>query len=248
MKICIAQTKSLKGKIHRNIQNHLRLIEYAIELEASLIMFPELSITSYEPKMGKELAVNIMDSIFNPFQTMSDDNDLVIGIGMPVRTDDGINIGMFVFQPHIKRMVYSKQILHPDEQPYFVGGKEHTTLNVKGNSIAVGICYETLQRQHFLQANEMGADIYIASVAKSMDGIDKAYLYFSKISNEFATPVLMSNCVGHCDHFLSIGQSAVWNKKGELIKKLDEENQGVLIYDTKSEKVESHQIIYKKRE
>ena len=52
----------------------------------------------------------------------------------------------------------------------------------------------------------------------------------------------MSNCVGYCDNFLSVGQSAVWNKNGELIEHLDNENQGILIYNTESETTEIHQL------
>lgn len=65
MKICLAQTKSEKGKVMKNIQNHLELVERAIELKSDLIVFPELSITNYEPELANELATDINNSIFN---------------------------------------------------------------------------------------------------------------------------------------------------------------------------------------
>ena len=37
------------------------------------------------------------------------------------------------------------------------------------------------------------------------------------------------------------GKSAFWNKNGELIKQLDDQNQGILIYDTEYEQAEIHQ-------
>lgn len=246
MRICIAQTQSLKGEVHKNIQNHLQIIERAVKSNSDLVIFPELSITGYEPDLAKELATNIDHAIFNPFQVLSDKNEITIGIGMPTNTIDGIHISMLIFQPNKKNLVYSKQILHSDELPYFVCGNYQTSLNIKGTKIAVGICYETLQREHFLKAKEDDADIYVASVAKPKKGIEKAYLHLPKIANEFNTPILMSNSVGHCDNFLSIGQSTVWNKKGELIKQLDDTNQGILIYDTELETVEIHQLKIKK--
>jgi predicted amidohydrolase len=238
MKICIAQTKSLKGKVNTNIKNHLKMIERAIESNSELVFFPELSITGYEPTLAKELATNVENSVFNPFQELSDKNNITIGIGMPTKDIDGINISMIIFQPKEKRIVYSKQMLHSDELPYFICGTKQIFLNIKSQKIAIGICYETLQREHFLYANQNGADIYIASVAKSENGVKKAFSYFPKVSNEFNTPILMANCVGNCDNFLSFGQSAVWNKKGEIIEQLDNENQGLLIYDTESETTE----------
>lgn len=241
MKICIAQTRSLKGKVHQNIQNHLRIIERAIASKTEVVIFPELSIIGYEPDLAKGLATNVENSIFNPFQKLSDKNEITIGIGMSTNAMDGINISMLIFQPNKKRMVYSKQMLHADELAYFVCGTNQTFLNIKGKKIAIGICYETLQREHFLSAEQNGADIYIASVAKSKGGIEKAYSHFPKIANEFNTPILMSNCVGFCDNFLSVGQSAVWNKNGKLIEQLDNENQGILIYDTALETAEIYQ-------
>ncbi|MEO9571929.1 MAG: GNAT family N-acetyltransferase [Polaribacter sp.] len=241
MKICIAQTKSEKRKVQKNIQNHLQIIELGIKSNADLVIFPELSITNYEPNFAKEFATEIESSIFNPFQELSNNNEVTIGIGVPTKASDGINISMLIFQPNKKRVVYSKQKLHSDELPYFVCGKDPIVLNIKGKNIAIGICYETLQREHFLNANKKGADIYIASVAKPKGGIEKAYKHFPKISREFRTPILMSNCVGYCDNFMSVGKSAVWNKNGELIKLLDSENQGILIYDTETELVKINQ-------
>ncbi|WP_445749234.1 GNAT family N-acetyltransferase [Polaribacter sp.] len=248
MKICIAQTNSEKGNIQRNIENHLEFIERAIKLKADLILFPELSITNYEPDLAKELATEIESNIFSPFQEISNTNKITIGIGMPTKSLEGINISMLIFQPNKEKTVYSKQMLHTDELPYFVCGKNQTFLTINGVKIAIGICYETLQREHFLNAKNQGTDIYIASVAKSKGGIEKAYRHFPQIANEFNTPILMSNCVGHCNNFMSVGQSAVWNKKGELIEQLDTNNQGLLIYDTQTEQTEKEQLNIEKGE
>ncbi|MDH5694957.1 MAG: carbon-nitrogen hydrolase family protein [Gammaproteobacteria bacterium] len=242
MKISIAQTESLKGKVQENILNHLRMVERAIKSDSDLIIFPELSITNYEPDLAKELATGIEDVIFSPFQELSDKNEISIGIGMPTESADGINISMLIFQPNKKRVVYSKQMLHSDELPYFVCGNDQTILNIKGKKIAIGICFETLQKEHFVNVHQKGADIYIASVAKPKRGIEKAYKHFPNIAKEFKTPILMSNCVGLCDNFISVGQSAAWNKKGQIIGQLDSQNQGLLFYDVMSELTEIDQL------
>lgn len=242
MKICIAQTKSEKGNIQWNVENHLEFVERAINLKADLIVFPELSITNYEPDLAKELVTEIESNIFNPFQEISNKNEITIGIGMPTKASEGIHISMLIFQPNKERAIYSKQMLHSDERPYFVCGKNQTYLTINGVKIAIGICYETLQWEHFLNAKDQGADIYIASVAKPNGGIEKAYKHFPQIADKFNTPILMSNCVGHCDNFMSVGQSAVWNKKGELTEQLDANNQGLLTYDTKTEQTEKEQL------
>ncbi len=236
MKICIAQTQSLRGQVQENIKNHLKIIKSAIQWNIDLIVFPELSITSYEPHLAKELAIELEDIRLNSFQKLSDKNEITIGIGVPTKDYNGIHISMLIFQPNRQRTVYSKEILHIDELPYFTSGiNSQQLLNVKGKKIAIGICYETLKREHFIKAKENKAEIYIASVAKPDRGTNKAYLHFSIISKEFKTPILMSNCVGYCDNFLSNGRSSVWNQKGELISELDTINQGIIVYDTEIE-------------
>ena len=71
MKICIAQTCSTSGNIQENIKNHLSLVERALEFNADMMFFPELSITNYEPRLAKMLSKNINDSEFEPFQELS---------------------------------------------------------------------------------------------------------------------------------------------------------------------------------
>ncbi len=237
MKICLAQIKSEKGNVSKNIQGHLAFIERAIELNADLIVFPELSITNYEPELANELAADINDEIFNPFQELSDKSKITIGLGMPTKANDGINISMLIFQPHQERIVYSKCLLHPDEFPYFASGNNQPSLRINGKNIALGICYETLQKEHFIKAKNNNAAIYIASVAKPHRGTDKAYLHFPSIAKEFETPILMCNSIGSSDNFVANGLSAIWNKKGELLGQLGEEKQGLLIYDIETEKI-----------
>lgn len=238
MRICIAQTKSEKGKVEENIENHLVLIKHAIKSNSDLIIFPELSITNYEPELANELATDLEDCIFDPFQDLSNKNQITIGIGMPTKSFDGINISMLIFQPNQKRTIYSKRLLHSDELPYFVSSNNQPFLNIKEKNIGLGICYETLQREHFIVAKENNADIYVASVSKPERGTDKAYIYFPSIAKEFETPILMANSVGYSDNFLSNGLSSIWNRKGELVGQLDKENQGLLIYDTESDLIE----------
>ncbi|NRD19474.1 GNAT family N-acetyltransferase [Winogradskyella eckloniae] len=241
MKICLAQVKSEKGKVQENIQNHLKFIERAILLNADLIIFPELSITNYEPRLAKALSTDVENSIFNPFQHLSDHNHITIGIGMPTKATDGIHISMLIFQPNKQRTVYSKNLLHSDELPYFISSNNQPTLTIKGQKIALGICYETLQRAHFIKAKENNADLYVASVAKPKRGTNQAYLHFSAIAKEFKTPILMCNSIGYSDNFMSNGLSAVWNSNGERINQIDAINQGLLIYDSDTEYTEVFQ-------
>lgn len=235
MKIAVAQTRPFKGDIEKNIQAHLRLIEQAVAHSADAIFFPELSLTGYEPALAKRLAMRVEEKRLNIFEEISVAQDITIGVGLPINSPSGILIGLLIFQPGKARKLYSKKFLHVDELPWFVNGPEQVHLNIKGKKINPAICYESLLYEHAEAAFKNGVGIYVASVAKSAVGVQKAFRHYPKIAAQFATPVLMANCVGFCDNFESAGNTAAWNSKGELIGQLDAASEGILVFDTQTE-------------
>ncbi|RYU93014.1 carbon-nitrogen hydrolase family protein [Emticicia agri] len=231
MKIGLAQSKSVKGDIQANIENHLRLIEQALAQKADAVFFPELSLTGYEPELAAVLATTPEDVRFAVFQQMSDAHTLTIGVGMPIRTAKGIQITLLVFQPHQSLQTYAKQQLHADELPYFIAGDKQLLLWPDTLKVAPAICYESLQISHAESANALGAQVYLTSVAKSQKGIDKARTHYPLIARQYEMPVLMVNGVGYCDNFESAGNSGFWNSKGELVAALDNGSEGVLVVE-----------------
>lgn len=235
MKIGIAQISPKRGDIEKNIALHKEMIHLAKEKEVNAIFFSELSITGYEPELASVLKVHPSDKRFEIFQKISNEEGITIGIGVPTESEEGANISMLLFEPQNSLQIYSKQILHEDEKPYFKEGNAQVILNLKRYKIAPAICYESLQMEHLENAIHKGAEIYVASVAKSQKGIDKANDYFPKVAKEKSIPILMANCVGFCDNFQSIGQSSIWNRQGILMEQLNESEEGILIYDTETE-------------
>lgn len=237
MNICITQTKPIKGNIEANIEAHKKFIELALTLNADAIFFPELSLTGYEPELAKKLATNHDDNRLDIFQEISDKKNIVIGLGLPTATESKIRISMIIFEPNKTRQTYSKQQLHSDEFPYFKNGDGQVIIETNDKNIAPAICYESLQQTHSENAFRLGAEVYLASVAKPANGVKKAFEYYPNIAKEYSMPVLMANCVGFCDNFLSVGQSAVWTKEGKLAGHLNDQNEGILLFDTETEEV-----------
>lgn len=237
MKIAVAQTRSIKGDITANIETHKKLIGLAISYKVDTIFFPELSLTGYEPELAKNVATTQDDKKFDDFQEISNKNKITIGVGIPTKSKSGIKISIIIFQPGTPRQTYSKQQLHSDEFPYFVNGEKQIILTVDNIKIAPAICYESLQTNHSEIANKLGAEIYVACVAKSQNGIDKALTYYPEIAKKFLMPVLMSNCIGYCDNFQSVGKTSVWTKQGNLVGQLNDKLEGILIFDTETEEV-----------
>jgi predicted amidohydrolase len=239
MKICIAQIKPANGDVSANIEAHKRFIELAFTNNAEAIFFPELSLTGYEPELAKKLAIHQNDNCLDTFQEISDRSKIIIGLGLPTTSGSEIRISMIIFEPDKPRSFYSKQELHSDELSFFVNGVEQVIIKTENVNIAPAICYESILSTHCENAVKLGANVYLASVAKSKIGITKAYEHYPKVAKQYSMPVLMANCIGFCDNFLSVGKSAVWTKQGKLAGKLDEETEGILIFDTETEEVVS---------
>jgi predicted amidohydrolase len=238
MRISVAQTNPVKGDIEQNIINHKRLIGLAVSHNAGIIVFPELSLTGYEPSLAKKSATTKDDPRFDDFQATSNAKNIVIGIGIPTKQPNGICISMILFQPNRERVIYSKKYLHADEEPYFVPGENFPVLRMGTLNIGLAICYELSIALHAENAFQHGADIYIASVAKSAAGTEKAFKVLSEISKKYNAPVLYSNCIGLNDNFIASGQSAIWDSKGELVQQADNTTEGILIFDTDTEQYE----------
>lgn len=242
MKICVAQTRPVTGDIQRNIQNHKQLIALAISNEADAIFFPELSLTGYEPTLAKELAIDQDDRRLDDFQTISNTHQLTIGVGVPTKNSAGICISMVIFQPYKARQTYSKQYLHPDEEPYFIGGQNFTGLVVKKNNIGLAICYELSVPEHSENAFLSGAEIYVASVAKFVKGIDKAQNSLSDIAQRYSMTVLMSNSIGQADGDEFAGKTSIWNKQGKLVGQINDKIEGILLIDTDTQEIFEKEI------
>lgn len=236
MKIALAQITSQKGDLQANSTHHKKLIKLAIKKSAATIIFPELSITGYEPSLAKDLAVNDNATVFGDFQNLSDNNNITIGFGIPTKQKEGICISMLLFSPNQVLQVYSKKYLHADEEPFFISGKNETIF-IKNTKIALAICYELSVKEHAASAIEKGANMYLASVAKTADGVKKAHQRLAQIAKTYKIPVLMVNSIGPNDDFISAGQSAIWDATGSLIGHLSDTDEGLLIFDTKTSKV-----------
>jgi predicted amidohydrolase len=237
LKIAVAQTRPVTGDIQRNIGHHINLIDLATSNGAECIIFPELSLTGYEPRLAKELATDADDKRFNDLQRISDAAQITIGVGVPTKNNGAICISLIIFQPYQSRLVYSKKYLHPDEDEFFVSGQNFACLNFGKTNIAIAICYELSVPEHAENAHKEGGTIYIASVAKSAEGVEKASKRLAAIAQQYSMTVLMSNSVGYCDNFQSAGKTGIWNSKGLLVSQLNSESEGILIVDIDTQEI-----------
>jgi predicted amidohydrolase len=161
-----------------------------------------------------------------------------IGAGLPTINGNGLSISMILFRPNKPRLVYSKRYLHPDEDEFFIPGRNFPSLSINDMTIGIAICYELSIPDHSLAASSSGAEIYIASVAKFAKGVETARKTLSDIAGRYSMPAIMVNAIGPADNGTCTGNTSAWNKSGQLIGQLSDSCEGMLIYNTISGEVE----------
>jgi predicted amidohydrolase len=237
MRICIGQTKPYKGDIDKNIERHKMFLKIAVSRNINIMIFPELSLTGYEPELAKDLATTQDDKRLDIFQKISNINNVVIGVGLPTRKNDDIFISMVIFQPNKDRFTYSKQYLYPTEIGYFTPGQKQIYLKIGDNIIVPAICYELSIPEHSQKAHENNVNIYIASVLNSVNGIDSDIKKLSSIAINYNMTVFMSNYIGQSGGYQCAGKTSIWNNHGDIVGQLNDKNEGLLIFDTETKEV-----------
>jgi predicted amidohydrolase len=232
MRIALAQLASLRADIAGNLARHEQFVQRAAVQGAEMIVFPELSLTQYEPTIAADVVMTPDDARLQGLQTLADSHEMTICVGVPLRSEAGVIIGMLMFAPGKVPQVYSKRYLHEDELPYFAPGHGGALIESPHGDIAFAICYEISVPQHAQDAHAAGANMYIASVAKTPAGVVMAHERLSEIARTYGMTVLMANCVGECEGKPAGGKSAIWDARGERVVCLGESEEGLLIYDT----------------
>ena len=232
MKIALAQTRPFVGDIEKNVELHCRFVLEAVRGEAQAIVFPELSLTGYEPKLAQRLGVTSNDPRLKPLQKLCDAHSIVICAGVPTRASQKVHISALVFRPNEATQVYSKMFLHADELPTFEPGTSYNGRVGGANGFALAICYELSVPQHTELALGSETSAFVASVAKSQSGVDQAMKILSHIAQVHSIPVFMVNSVGPSDDFVADGRSAIWNSQGKLVVQMNSADQGLIVYDS----------------
>ena len=229
IKVGIAQTIAEKGNIEKNIENHLNFIENAIKNQIDLIIFPELSLTGYEPELSKELAINLTDKRLKILKQKSDENNITIIVGAPIKENKNVLIGAIIFSPNEITRVYTKHYLHEGEEKYFTSKEANIQLNIKGEKINIAICADISNFEHPKKAYTENCNLYLASVLVSKKGLEFDRNLLAKYAKEYNLSIMMSNFGGISGGYDCAGFSSVWNNTGELIGEIENNNEGLLI-------------------
>jgi len=95
----VAQTSSVRGDIEGNVKTHARFAEAAVRHDARLVVFPELSLTGYEPDTAATQAITTEDPRIKPLTDVTRKHDITIVAGAPYNSQRGLHIAALIIQP-----------------------------------------------------------------------------------------------------------------------------------------------------
>jgi predicted amidohydrolase len=217
--LAAAQTISIPGDVAANIQRHLAMMRAAAEQGVQWLVFPELSLTGYEPFLAADLAIAPESAVLAPLREMARELRLTAVVGMPVRLapQEGVLIGALVLGADGSVGVYTKQHLHSGEELAFAAGQGGEILEWEDERIALAVCADFSHASHPRRAAEASATVYAAGVLISEGGYATDSALLQGYAAEHGMLVLMANHGGPSGGWTCAGRSAIWTGDGNLL-------------------------------
>ncbi|WP_226646217.1 carbon-nitrogen hydrolase family protein [Microbulbifer variabilis] len=212
--VAAAQIPSLKGDVARNTKTHGDAIRRASENSVSLIVFPELSLTGYEPELAQDLAFSIDDERLRPLQKLAGQFNMYIVVGAPLKSDGLPKISAIVLSPDGNISSYSKINLHPGEEEYFQGGRDLKVVEICNHKIGIAVCADINNPMHIKEYAKLGVSVYVAGVLISEHGYTAETKKLADYAKRHNMLVSMANHNQLTGGWQPSGKSAAWCGKG----------------------------------
>ncbi|OGO91201.1 MAG: NAD+ synthase [Coxiella sp. RIFCSPHIGHO2_12_FULL_42_15] len=221
--VIAAQLNFLVGDIEGNTQLIINTAQKCkMELNADLVVFPELTITSYPPEdllFRPYLYKRVHEALFQLCQSIK---DICIIVGYPDQIDGKrYNMAAVIQDGEIKATYAKKELPNYtvfDEKRYFSSGDKTTIFKLKNTKIAIIICEDTWFDKPIQDCARAGADLII-SLNASPFALDKEYarrIMLEKQSKAAQLPIVYVNLVGGQDELVFDGGSMVFDATGKL--------------------------------
>ena len=162
--VAAAQPACAARDVAANAETHAAVVRAA---GARVVVFPELSLTGYEPDAP---AIDAADPRLAPLVTACAETGSLALVGAPVAGEAGReHIAMLAVDGAGAAVVYRKMWLGGSEPIRFSPGGAPTVLDVDGWRLGLAICKDTGIPQHASDSAALGMNAYVASVLESAE-------------------------------------------------------------------------------
>lgn len=227
LRIAIAQQNFLVGDVANNVSKIISIAEQARdELQADLVLFPELTLTGYPPE-DLLLRPGLQKRVLEGLETLKAVRGIAMVVGYPEVTDEcQYNSAGVIIDGKIET-VYRKQQLPNysifDEKRYFHAGTEATVFEFKGVRFAMSICEDMWHPGVMAQSGAAGAQLMLnlnASPFHINKWQEREAAMRARLA-EAAMPIVYCNLIGGQDELVFDGQSFVMDADGSVTQRAE---------------------------
>lgn len=227
--ISLAQIRSFRNALPQNLKRHQIFIEKAASKGAGLVVFPELSLTGYEPDLAQNSAIKPGDPLIDALQKLAKRNEIIIVAGAPVWHQKGILLASLIFYPDQTFDIYTKHFLHGGEDQYFIPGTRNPVIRMENETISLAICADLNYPELAERAALSGSTFYLVSAFITPEGYDKDSRLLQSYARQYKLNVGLINYSGPSGGIDSAGRTACWSDQGNLINQLSGGEEGLLM-------------------
>jgi len=236
LRIAMAQLNMLVGDIEGNADKVILAAERARdELQADVVVFPELTLTGYPPEdllLRPGLYTRVLAALQRVNQRI---RGIDIILGYPHAAAGGIYNAASLLRTDMTVATYHKQHLPNysvfDEKRYFAAGSEACVVEIKGVPVGLTICEDIWQPGSVAQACAAGARFIIninASPFHIYKGREREQAVRERVA-EGRVPVLYVNQVGGQDELVFDGGSFVMDSNGNITQQAPAFEEGLYL-------------------
>ncbi|WP_438826747.1 carbon-nitrogen hydrolase family protein [Pseudomonas koreensis] len=149
-----------------------------------LLLFPELSLTGYEPTLAKALAQDIDSPLLSSLRHLAREASMTTVVGLSLRrpSHDKPLISAFILHPDGSIGIHTKQHLHLGEEQYFSAGNGGDLILVADLPVALSVCADFSHPEHSSHAAKQAAQLYATSVLIGETGYSRDSLLLQNCS------------------------------------------------------------------
>ena len=229
LKIALAQTNFLVGNIAANVDNIIKAANYARdELNAELIVFPELTITGY-PAEDLLLRADFIAAANNAvYQLAEKITGIALVVGFPELDGDKLYNSAVVLHQGVMLARYRKQALPNygvfDEQRYFTAGNQPCVFEFNGTFIGLTICEDVWKSGIIDATKQAGAELLLTINASPFNSgkIHQREAIICRQVKAAQIPLVYVNQVGGQDELIFDGASFVADSQGDIVFRAEE--------------------------
>jgi predicted amidohydrolase len=207
--------------VQANVQAHLSMVQAAARHGVQLLVFPELSLTGYEPSLVAGHLLGADDAALAPLREAARAHGMALVAGAPVAPEVAGGrpaIGAWVFEADGRAALYRKRYLHPGEEQFASAGTEDAHVRpLAGERVALAVCADTTHPAHAQAACDGGAALYACGSVISEGGYAKDSGQLQGYAAGLGLAVLLANHGAPTGGYACAGRSAFWAPGGELV-------------------------------